>query len=225
MSDPYSRSRGPMLGDFQLRLDPELEAQIRALQSAPPSGRLVNLFLQPNWNALQQSMLDRMLLMPPPAPPSQPLVPRGAGPATPRAAEVGDLMRAIWSVPAVQNGARQVVDQMSQRARSDWQRASVPDRALFITTSAAIAGGSLAGVLSNNEARTRVFNLVVDRDLPVPGVDGLTVRLKPRGGAATYRNIGGSGVTVSAGAQLGTGGQLDYDVMLTFDVARYLRDR
>ena len=57
------------------------------------------------------------------------------------------------------------------------------------------------------------------------GQNHLRVRLKPRRAAATYRNIGGSGVTVSAGGQLGTGGQLDYDVMLTFDVARYLRDR
>jgi hypothetical protein len=213
----------PSLGDYRLHLDPAIEAEILALRSGPPSSRLRNLVLFPKWFALDAPTLDRILLAPAPTPPARPLVPRGDGPAVPRAAEVGDLLEAIWGVPVVQQIATRLLDQASQRARHDWRSASGGDRALFITTAAVISGGTLAGVLSNNDARARVLDLIVNRDIPVPGVDGLTVRVKPRGGAATYSNIGGSGVTISAGGQAGSGGQApQVEVMVTFDLARYL---
>jgi hypothetical protein len=134
-------------------------------------------------------------------------------------------MKAIWGVPIVQDTTTRLLDQVSDRARRDWRNASTGEQALFITSSAVIAGGSLAGLLSNKQARTDTFKFVVDKDIPVPGVDGLTVRLKPRGAAATYDNIGGSGVSISAGGQAGAGGPTQVEVMVTFDVTRYLRDR
>ena len=225
MSDPYTSRSRPNLGDYHLHLDPEIEAEIQALQSRPPSPRLRNLVLFPDWMALEPMTLDRILRTPPPTAASRPLVPRGDYTDPPRAAEVGDLMKAIWAVPVVQDTTTRLLDQVSDRARRDWQNASSGERALFITSSAVIAGGSLAGLLSNNQARTDAFNFIVDKDIPVPGVDGLTVRMKPRGAAATYSNIGGSGMTVSAGGQAGAGGPTQVEVMVTFDVTRYLRDR
>jgi hypothetical protein len=212
-------------GDYHLHLDPELEAEIRALQSGPPSPRLRNLVLFPDWTALEPMTLDRILRTPPPSTTSRPLVPRGEYRGAPRAADVGDLMKAIWAVPVVQETTTRLLDQAGDRARRDWQGASTGDKALVVSSAAVIAGGSLAGVLSNNQARTAAFNFVVDKDLPVPGVDGLTVRLRPRGAGATYRNIGGSSVTVSASGQAGAGGPPQVEVMVTFDVARYLRNR
>lgn len=223
MGNPYSPSNRLHLGDFRLRLDPDIEAEIQSLRSRPPSPRLLNLVLQPNWNALEQSTLDRLLLTPP-TPASPPLVPRGAGPATPQAGEVSTLLKAFWAVPRVQQGARQSLDQLTLRLRRDWRRASLADRVLVITTSAVIGGGALSGVLTNNEARTQAFNLIVNQNIPVPGVDGLTVRLQPHGAAATYRDIAGSGVTVSAGAQQGSGGGLEVEVIMTLDVTRYLHN-
>jgi len=213
----------PRLGDYRLRLDPEIEAEILALRSRPPSARLRNLVLFPKWYAVDAPTLDRILLAPNPTTPSRPLVPRGEGPAVPRAAEVGDLLQAIWKVPVVQQKATEVLDQASQHAQRDWRSASGGERALFITTAAVLTGGTLAGVLSSNVARARTLDLIVNQDIPVPGVEGLTVRVKPRGGAATYSNIGGSGVTISAGGQAGAGGQPQVEVMVTFDLARYLR--
>ena len=116
-----------------------------------------------------------------------------------------------------------MLDQASQHAQRDWRSASGGERALFITTAAVLTGGTLAGVLSSNVARARTLDLIVNQDIPVPGVEGLTVRVKPRGGAATYSNIGGSGVTISAGGQAGAGGQPQVEVVVTFDLARYLR--
>jgi hypothetical protein len=223
MGNPYRPSHRLGLGDYRLRLDPEIEAQFRALQTAPPSPRLVNLVLRPSWRSLQQSTLDRMLLQPPTAP-APPLVPRGAGPATPRAGEVGVLMQAVWAVPIVQQKARETLDGVAREMGGDWRRASTGERVVVVTAAAVMGGGTLAGILSNNEARTAAFNFIVDRDLPVPGVDGLTVRLRRRGAAATYRNIGNAGVTVSAGAQQGAGGRVDFEVMITLDVTHYLRN-
>ncbi len=135
-------------------------------------------------------------------------------------------MKAIWAVPVVQETTTRLLDQVSNRARRDWRRPSTGEQALVVSSAAVIAGGSLAAVLSNNDARTGPFNFVVDKDLPVPGVDGLTVRVKPRGAAATFRNVAGSGVTVSGGGQAGGGGlPPQVEVMVTFDVTRYLRGR
>ncbi|HEV8263946.1 MAG TPA: hypothetical protein VGQ06_03275 [Gemmatimonadales bacterium] len=216
---------GPNLGDYHLHLDPELEAEIRALQSGPPSPLLRSLVLSPDWTALEPMTLDRILRTPSPTTPSRPLVPRGNYTGAPRAADVGDLMKAIWAVPVVQETTTRLLDQAGDRARRDWQGASTGDRALVVTSATVLAGGSLAGVLSNNETRTWAFNVIVDKDIPVPGVDGLSVRLRPRGAGATYRNIGGSGVTVSASGQAGAGAPPQVEVMVTLDLARYLRNR
>jgi hypothetical protein len=207
----------------RLRLDPDIEAQIQALQSEDASARLLTSMLRPNWFALPQPTLDRLLLALPMTA-SRPLVPRGAGPDMARAADVGDLMRALWAVPAFQQAATRVGDQVADPARRGWERSSAGDKAVMISSSALMAGGALAGVLSNQQARTATFNLLVNRDVPVPGVDGLTVRLRPRGAAATYRNIGGSGLGISAGGQATAGRTPDCEVMFTFDVTRYVRN-
>jgi len=68
---------GPNPGDHHLHLDPEIEAEIRALQSGPPSPRLRNLVLFPDWTALEPMTLDRILRTPSPTTASSPLVPRG----------------------------------------------------------------------------------------------------------------------------------------------------
>ena len=64
MSDPFTSRRRPNLGDYHLHLDPEIEAEIQALQSRPPSPRLRNLVLFPDWMALEPMTLDRILRTP-----------------------------------------------------------------------------------------------------------------------------------------------------------------
>src|SRR2546428_13826351 len=99
MSSPYSPRSRPNLGDYHLHLDPEIEAEIQALQSRPPSPRLRNLVLFPDWMALEPMTLDRILRTPPPPAASQPLLPRAEDPNPPRSAEAGDLMKAHWQAP------------------------------------------------------------------------------------------------------------------------------
>lgn len=211
----------PRLGDYQLHLDPAIEAELNALLLGP-NPRLRSLLLFPNWLALQPTTLDQMLRTPPPRA-SGPVVPRGEYHGTPRAADVGDLMKAIWAVPAVQQTATRLLDHASQGARHDWGSLSPGGRAAVITTSGMILGGSLAGILANSQTRQSAFQFLLNKDIPVPGLSGLSVRMLPRGASATYANIGGSAATVTAGAQAGGGQPTQVQVMVTLDVARLLR--
>lgn len=218
MTHPYTPYSGPTLGDYQLHLDPTIEAELTALQSGTPSRRLRHLVLFPNWLSLQASTLDRILRTAPPAHTSPPIVPRGAYHGTPRAADVGDLMKALWGIPVVQQTATRAADQAAHR----WRTLPTGGKVLLVTTTGLILGGTLAGILGNNQARTGAFNFIVNKNIPVPGLGSMSVRLHPRGAGATWGNIGGSGVTVSADAQAGGGLPTHVQFMVTFDVTRYL---
>lgn len=209
------------LGVGPLRLDPAIEREIRALQHNPPSPRLRNLFLRPNWHSLQQAYINELLRQPPAAP-AAPLVPRGRGPATPRPANVALLLSAFWSVPLIQQRANRLLDDAAGQLRRDWSRLSTGEQALVISQGVIIAGGALAGISTDPEAREFLFNLIIDRDIPVPGVNGLTFRIQRRGGSATLRNIGGSGVTVDGGGGVDERGNPQYNVNITLDVMQFL---
>lgn len=188
MGDPrYS------LGDFRLHLDPDIEAEIALIQR----GRLQAIMLQPNWALFQSSDLDRMLRQPlPPAPP--PAFPRGAGPATPRAAEIGDLLGAVWRLPFVQQAATRLAYDASRQFQRGWNRATPGERALVVTQAIVMGGGALTGVLSHGPTRARVLDFVSGMDIPVPGLQGLSVQLR-------HNSARG-----------------DYGGMLTFDLAPYV---
>ena len=214
---------GPSLGVGQLRLDPQIEAEIRALRSGPPSPRLRHLVLRPNWARMDCAWLDQRIatLHIPPAAPA-PLVPRGRGPATPRPGEVSDLLRAVWGIPTVQNGVNRVLDQAAHRAQRDWNRLSTGQQIALVTQGALIAGGALAGAMSNPESRAFLLNLIIDQDIPVPGVDGLQFRILERGGQASFSNIGGSGISARAGGSIGNLGEFQGEVRLTLDLTRWV---
>ena len=71
------------LGDFRLRLDPQIEAEIQKIQSGSTSPLLRRRLLQPDWSRFQQSQLDWVLRQPVPKAPGPP-VPRLPGPPVPR---------------------------------------------------------------------------------------------------------------------------------------------
>jgi len=208
------------LGDYQLVMDPRIEAAILELRTQPPAPVLRNLFVSPNWELLQESQLDAALGQPPAQ--TTPLVPRGAGPATARPGKKSDVMGAIWGVPAVRQASERVLDNVSDQLRRDWNRLSTGERVLVISHGAVLAGGTLAAVLNDDAGRQLVLDLISDRDIPIPGVNGLTVRVNRRGGGATYRGIAGSGVTVQASGGVDQRGRPEYNVNVSLDVMQFL---
>ncbi len=170
--------RQPM---YQLRLNPEIEAQAMAF-------RLREL-LDPEAIRLSLSRMDLDSIVgyrPPPwvtAPPvsePRPLVPRGTGPETPRQATAGDVLKAVMRIPAVDTTLTRLQTEARDRLSSDWRSLSTGGKAAVITQSAVIGAGALAGVLSDPEARQVTLGLLENRSLPT-GVPGLNFQFSVTG--------------------------------------------
>jgi Domain of unknown function (DUF4157) len=168
---------------YQLHLDPQIEAEIQAAQQA-------RLLLAPETVRLSLSDLDldAILGTPPPPwlttpspPPPAPLVPAGAGPSEPRQATPGDLLRAVMRVPAIDSALTTLQTRAGDQVTRDWRSLSTGGRVALISQTALIGGGALAGVLSDPGARTFTLGLIQNRDIPVPGVPGLTFQFNLTG--------------------------------------------
>jgi hypothetical protein len=227
LSDDYEfgfRPRRPLLGDYQLRLDPAIEAQIRVLTMRTPSPTMRTIVLTPPWSLFDSSYLDRMLATPPPANPRAPLVPRGAGPSTPRPGEVGDVMSAVWKIPAVQRAANGVLDRVTSDLQRGWRDASPGERG-YVIGWGVVTVATLTPLLMNTDARMGILRFLEGKDIPVPGVRGLTFTLGPRGGGATWNDFVIPGLRVGAGARAGASGAAEWDARVMLDVAELLRRR
>jgi hypothetical protein len=166
---------------YQLRLDPEIEAQAMAF-------RLRGL-LDPETIQLSLSSMDLDSIIgykpppwvtAPPVPEAGLLVPRGVGPETPRLATAGDALKAVMRVPAVDTALTRLRTEATGRLSGDWRSLSTGGKAAVITQSAVIGGGALAGVLSDPEARQFTLGLIENRSLPT-GVPGLNFQFKLTG--------------------------------------------
>lgn len=173
------------------------------MQNSVRSGFLRSSCLRPEWPSMEQNYRDWLLTRP-----SRPLrqrsflavkVPRRCDRRTCR-----DLLDAIWKVPTVERAVDQVVDDVSNQATRSfertWETASTGERALMVSYSALVAGAVPAPILAHGESRRMAFDLIEDRRIPIPGVDGLSFRIKRRG-------------------------RVHFEVGVTFDVAEWLRSR
>jgi hypothetical protein len=174
-------------GQFELRVDPEIQAQIRAMQLV--RGQLSVESLETAIALMGTSIPTTAEGVPSPdlspaaagstrpdpfdvpsLPPRPPLVPAGRGPETPREAAVSDLLRAVVRIPAVQTGISRLRDQAGERVQRDWSRLSGGERALVITQGIIIGGGALTGVALSPDARQFALEQIQDRDIPIPGL-------------------------------------------------------
>ena len=117
---------------------------------------------------------------PPPAT-HAPVVPRGAGPDTPRAASAGDVLAALAAVPAVRTEITRLRDTASDQLRHDWRSLSTGDKVVAVGATALVAGGALAGILANDSSRQFALHQIQGRNIPVPMVPGLSLQVNPIG--------------------------------------------
>ncbi len=113
----------------------------------------------------------------PPASGSDPLVPAGPGPETPRPATGGDIIRGLMAVPAIDSALTSIQNQAMDRVRRDYESLNRGEKITAITAVALVGAGGLAGVLSNPDARRSAIGLLNGRTFPVPGVPGLRFEL------------------------------------------------
>ncbi len=116
-----------------------------------------------------------------PSPVPGPLVPAGAGPSTPQQASGMDIIRGLMAVPAIDSALTSIQNQAIDRVQRDFERLNRGEQITAITAVALIGSGSLAGVLSNPEARRTAFGFLNGRTFPVPGVSGLSFELNNQG--------------------------------------------
>lgn len=180
-------------GQYQLRVDPEIQARIQAMQvvrgqlstesleraiarigTSLPAGEQAAPAPDLSPAAAARSYVaastrpDPFSL--PSLPPPGPLVPAGRGPETPRAATVGDILQAVMRIPAVQAGITRLQDQAGDRVRREWSSLSGGERALVITQGIVMGAGALTGLALSPEARQLALDQIQGRDIPLPGL-------------------------------------------------------
>lgn len=180
MAEPKQRPTSLLTGsDSALKLDPEIEAKLRALKL-----RLDSLSLRQSLLKTDPTLSSGFSLTSPtlgaPKPPT-PIVPAGKGPAKPRPGQPGDVLSALMGVPAVKRAVEKVKTEATDKLRRDWKKLSKGEKAGVVSTAVVIAGGALAGVLSQDKTRQGALEFVQGKSIPVPGVDGLSFSVSPVG--------------------------------------------
>jgi hypothetical protein len=167
----------------QLHLDPQIEAEIRRIELE----RKLDELLHPQKLRLALSQIQ---FQPPERPPwlpkagerpppdPKPLVPAGEGPATAKEASPSDLMDAVMAVPDVNDALTRLKTQAGERVQRDWGHLSTGEKVLVVSSGVVIAGTALGGEMSKEDSRNFVLQQISGKDLPVPGIDGLSVQFQ-----------------------------------------------
>lgn len=233
MGDFGYRPRVRLL-DQQLTLDPDIVRMMGEIEAQMAARRILQDMLRPDWSLLLpdfQSIVSSpssdIFRATPPPPTSIWTSPRGAGPATPRAGELSDVTGAIYQLPAVQRlvglahdeGLRQL-----RLLRNEWDTASTGDRVAMVTMATVFAGALITPIVANQQTRDLAFSLIKGRDIPVPGVDGLSFQILDSGGAITAP-LGVPGLSGHARLQFPNSAAPNYEVTVNFDVMEFIRSR
>jgi hypothetical protein len=190
-SGPWSPPGKGQESQYRLHLDPQIEAQIRAINamnalSAPEHvlDGLLNLNLPPM--ALPTGPLVPPSPAPaPPAPASTPTSPRSPAPGTglmgPRTGTGGDIWKAVLAEPALGPAIEALGDQASARAKMEFDQLSTGTAVAVVSGSIVVGGAAITGLLANPDVRQWITATLNDKIIPVPKVPGLGVQLNLSG--------------------------------------------
>jgi hypothetical protein len=174
---------------YKLHLDPQIEAQIRAITA-------MNTMIAPE--PVRTALLDLtlpLLATPvgPPAPAPQLTLPVPEATSTPpppaagtelvgpRAGTGGDIWKAVVATPAFGPLLMGLGEQAAARVKTDFSKLSMGGTAMFVGGSIAVGGGAIVSALANTEARQWITATLNDKIIPVPKVPGLSVQLNLSG--------------------------------------------
>jgi hypothetical protein len=234
MGDFGYRPRVRLL-DAQLTLDPDIVSMMAQIEAEMATRRILQDMLRPNWNLILpdfQSILNtpqsNMFSTPTPAAPRSPFAFQpGAGPSTPRAGELSDVTGAIYQLPAVQRLVTQAHDEGMRQIgvlHREWDGSSTGQRVTMVTMGVVFAGALVTPIIANQQTRDLAFGLIKGRDIPIPGVDGLSFQILDNGGAVTTP-LGVPGLSAHARLQLPNSAAPNYEVSVNFDVMEFIRSR
>jgi hypothetical protein len=196
----------------------------RELETRMAARQFVQLWLQPDF-----TLPTWQTIMSQPSPrPAGPMFTPGAGPSTPRPGELSDVTDAIYKLPQVQGLVSQAHDEGLRQLRllrAEWDRASPGERTVMVTMTGLVLGSTIGIIVANQPTRQAAFDLIKGRDIPIPGVDGLSFQILDHGGSVTAP-LGVPGLSGTARLQFpGAPNDPSYSVMINLDVMELLRGR
>lgn len=156
------------LGDYTLRLDPQIEADLASLRMGAASASLRRRWLDPDWGVLDRAALMGrrtggagygMCAWSAPGP----------GPAQPRAGTAGDALRAVYRVPCVRQYVDERLTMLERRGTAIWDNASTGGKVGIVAGGIVVVGGGVVGGIA--------LGPLSGVDLPVPGVPGVSARV------------------------------------------------
>jgi hypothetical protein len=118
----------------------------------------------------------------PSVPEPQPIVPKGAGPDTPKAAGVSDLAEAVAAIPAVEGALGTLKNQAKSKVSTDWGKLKPGEKAAVVTTLVSIGLPALGAAASDPGARDFLLSQVNGKILPVPKVPWLNLEVNTEKG-------------------------------------------
>lgn len=234
MGDFGYKPKNIRLLDAQLTLDPDIMRMMGEIEAQMTERKVLVDILNPNWSLILpdfQSILNTsskdIFKTPAATPaPSQWSKP-GAGPDTPRAGELSDVTKALYQLPAVQNIMTRAHDEGLRQVRllrNDWDTASTSDRVMMVSMATVFAGSLITPIVANQKTRDLAFGLIKGKDIPVPGIDGLSFKLLDKGGGITTP-LGVPGLSASAQLQFPNSAAPNYEFTVNFDVMEFVKSR
>ena len=198
------------------RIDPEhladLDLASRALRSV-------------DWTTLPfERDASRWLLAPSDAPD---VATSPASGEPPRAGTFNDVVSAILALPGSKRLLSLAQDEALRRIdalKKEVAGASAGTKVAALATLGVVGGVALGSLLAAEPSRAAALSLLKGRDIPLPGVEGLSLRVLGAGAAVTS-GVGLPGVSVTVHADLPAGKSADVGVMVRFDLAEFLKGR
>jgi hypothetical protein len=219
--------------DAKLTLDPETIRIMEDIEAQMAARRILSDILNPNWSLLMpdfQSILaspSNDIFKAPAIPGAPPAFKPGAGPDKPRAGELSDITKALYQLPAVQGLMTRAHDEGLHHVRllkKEWDTAPTVDRVIMVSMATVFAGSLITPIVANQQTRDLAFGLIKGKDIPIPGVDGLSFKILDSGGGIKAP-LGVPGLTGSAQMQFPHSGAPNYEFNVSFDVIAFIKSR
>jgi hypothetical protein len=227
------------LMDTKLTLSPETQAFLDRIQAEMAAKAWMDQLLAPKWEMVDFQNLGQIvpvtvsppnpfLTTPPvptPAPPPPPTI--GPFPPDPRPGEMKDITSAIYKLPLVQGIVQRANDEAQKQLRAlkaDFQAMPTGEKVVAISTSVIVAAGFIAPIIANKETRLLAFDFIKGKNIPVPGVDGLTFKLLDHGGGVSVP-LFVPGLKVEGSLELPGKSATTFEATVMWDVAEFVRSR
>jgi hypothetical protein len=206
---------------------PDVLGNLRWMRQQLNRPPMLNRWLQPPWESAEDN-LQRILRAgaPDAAPPAIPRTEPGAGPDTPREGSTSDLVNAVWRLEVVQRQVRSLHGETRRQMHvleREWESSSHAERAIMLTMGGLVAASMITPLLAHDQSRAFVLGLLHDVRLPVPGVDGMSFRLRRQGARVDFNMAPGLRGMGQVDRSDRPGETVDYRFMITLDVMELLR--